>query len=1801
MLKSEAEQLASTVSQLATYSSATAKRGRDADRSGSHGAMGVRGGDIEQILAQAHKYGAQAGLSSGQRGLIDPSVEQDYPSEADMCGGDDSLECAPITLVSGDDKPKRIAEVRFSLMSDSEVRRSTVMQVARKELHWDASSIGFLGGPLDARLGVSDFAQECETCGSKLDDCIGHFGYVDLVLPVFHIGYFRAVKSILDKICKRCGRVLVPDLEYATLLREVRAGGGRRRRAMARVDEIAGKASHCGRCGALNGSVKKMNALVLIHDTAALDKAQQIFAETTECEMRAQEVEEARPLHTSVDFANAGLDEEEEGASREWAPGTTTSGGTGAHATSLSNLLAQVPDRYKAAVSEHKELAQMLHKASNDLTPLHVRSLLAAMPDEDCLLLGLDPVNARPEHLVTQYVLAPPVCVRPSVRMDPPQGTNEDDVTMKLSEIVQLNNVIERNIASGSDVQALKEAWEHLQLQYAMLINSDLPGMKEVQQSRKQVRGFCQRLKGKGGRFRGNLSGKRVDFSSRTVISPDPNLAIDQVAVPQFVAMVLTYSERVTEANKERMQALVRAGDSSYPGANFVHLVVSDNGAKRLLKYASREKIAKRLAVGDIVERHLCDGDVVLFNRQPSLHRVSIMAMRARVLPGRTFRFNECVCAPFNADFDGDEMNLHLPQTPEASAEAMHLMGVQENVAGPRTGGLLVAATQDFLSASYLLSLRDNFFDRTQFCQLVGAAWLSYSVPINDPSEGMSSAKFQIYKDTSTAPRFRLPEPAVMKPVPLWTGKQVFSVLLGHDAETISFDAESKSYKGVGGVMCPRDGYVVVRKGELLAGVLDKVTLGGGSRVSFFAFMVRDRRPKAAADTMARMARLCARYIGERGLSIGLSDVEPAPDLVVAKDDEMDRGFNVTRGFIAKYESGEYKPEPGCTEEETLEGDVTRTLSKLRDTCGKLCIEQLPNTNGPLIMATCGSKGSTINISQMVACVGQQTVSGQRIPNGFERRSLPHFSRDDRSPGARGFVANSFYSGLEPTEFFFHTMGGREGLVDTAVKTAETGYLQRKMVKALEDLSVQYDGTVRGDGGSQLVQFQFGEDSLDPMAMEGGKGMPISFDRVMRAIRTVDPLTAPAEPMAGDEIRAAGRDLLLTLRWASLVQDEALSPEELAHQAVFGGPDFTSALDVARRSWRSSKPYHDEHDNDMPPSTQFLDALIKFVRELAASVDETQARAETIANGDTMLCGWIRRSSDDAVSHSNFATFADVTRNKLYLAKVEPGTAVGALAAQSIGEPATQMTLKTFHFAGVASMNVTLGVPRIREILNATKAIATPIITAYLVKPNVGAGAASGTTDDKGVDTVRRMQHALARRVKLRIAPIRLEDVCSELAQVTSPVSVFVRARFNADALVENGVPADADQLLAMAQVASTSVRTLKYKKGDTGGAAAQRLIMWAARPEGDEERASRAEMKELTDLIQRCEKARHMIGHVMGEGEGGGDGSGTTMQEEEDDVDDEEEEEEEEDDDDSMDVEYTESSARAGDKRRRTMRSSAAIAAVNFARHCAQNELRFYPPPPTRQEKRTRGLARKKAGVTGSASLDRESRQMFSARLDDLVAALPKLAISGVPGVQRVVISELDNTDRARVKSASAEAQARTGEVFKLLVEGGTLRSVMSVAGVVGELCSSNDVRGVEAALGIEAARQSIIDEISYTMDSHSIAVDPRHTMLLADLMTCRGDVLGVNRYGISKMKESVLMLASFEKTTDHLFDAALRGKVDNITGVSESIIMGNPVPVGTGSFEILSNAEPWRNEEPVPTSAVQSFLDDHIFGGSR
>jgi DNA-directed RNA polymerase III subunit RPC1 len=444
------------------------------------------------------------------------------------------------------------------------------------------------------------------------------------------------------------------------------------------------------------------------------------------------------------------------------------------------------------------------------------------------------------------------------------------------------------------------------------------------------------------------------------------------------------------------------------------------------LAFADRKRVADNLRDGDIVERHMEDGDIVLFNRQPSLHKVSIMAHRAKIMEWRTFRFNIVNCAPYNADFDGDEMNMHLPQTEDARAEASHLMGVQNNLTTPRNGEPLVAASQDFLSASFLLTQKDRFYTYEQFCTLVAY--------FGDADE-----------------RIDLPHPALVKPIELWTGKQVFSTMLCPNKTTripVTFETKEKNYKSKDKHFDFDDGWVAFRQGELISGNIAKKTIGDGSKTGLIFVVLRDFGSAQSARILDRWAKFCGRYMGtHRGLSIGISDVTPSEVLTKKKHDILLDGYRNAEANIELYETGKLELRPGCDMMQSLEEILNGLLGRLREDAGQAAMKQLPFSNSPWIMATCGSKGSPLNISQMISCVGQQAVGGMRIQNGFSGRTLPHFECGSLTPAAKGFVANSFYTGLTATEFFFHAMGGREGLVDTAVKTAETGYMARRLMK----------------------------------------------------------------------------------------------------------------------------------------------------------------------------------------------------------------------------------------------------------------------------------------------------------------------------------------------------------------------------------------------------------------------------------------------------------------------------------------------------------------------------------------------------------------------------------------------------------------------------------------------------------------------------------------------------------------------------------------------------------------------------------
>ncbi|KAK9437891.1 DNA-directed RNA polymerase III largest subunit [Metarhizium brunneum] len=1037
-----------------------------------------------------------------------------------------------------DEVPKRFKGIKFGIQSNQDLTNQAVVEVSNRLLYdMQNSRAPYAHGPLDPRLGTSNKFGKCSTCHETLKNCNGHFGYVNLPLPAFHIGYLRFIVTILQNICKTCSRVLLEDNDRQTFLKELRRphlDNLRRSQICKRINEHCRKVKSCPHCTSINGQVRKIGVLKLTHDKFSS------YNKST--------------------------------SAKKIPPAAKT----------------QFDESFATARNGNPELSKHLHKAVEDLNPLRVLGLFQRIGSVDCELLGLNPSEGQPEMFIWQYLPASPVCIRPSIAQD--NASNEDDLTTKLADIVWVSGMIRSALQKGSPIQTIMEQWEYLQTQVAIYINSDVPGLQQPGFG-KPIRGICQRLK---------------------------------------VAKNLTYPERAQRQNIEKLRRCIRNGPNVWPGAQCV-LKMREGGYKISLKFADTKLIANKLCIGDVVERHIEDGDIVLFNRQPSLHKLSIMSHFVKVRPWRTFRLNECVCNPYNADFDGDEMNLHVPQTEEARTEAISLMGVKHNLITPKSGGPIIAATQDFITAAYLLSYKDRFFDRKTFTTIC--------IHMLDGGTQLD-----------------LPPPAIIVPKTLWTGKQIFNVLMRPNNRLpvmVNLDARCKSFVTRPGQcpdMDPNDGWLVVRNSQVMCGQMDKSTVGSGKKDSIFYVILRDYGPDEAVSAMNRLAKLCARYLTNRGFSIGVGDVYPTASLRKEIDHLVSTAHKKCDNIIATFQAGSLEKAPGCDMEQTLENSISGVLSKVRQQAGEHCINTLSRHNAPLIMAKSGSKGSDINVAQMVSLVGQQIIGGQRVPDGFQDRSLPHFHKNARQPLSKGFVKNSFYSGLLPTEFLFHAISGREGLVDTAVKTAETGYMSRRLMKSLEDLSVKYDNTVRTSGGN-VVQFQFGADNLDPADMEG------------------------AEPYRSRYVRKG------------LLHNEELDYED---DSDYGIDEHESG----RKFLKSIKSYIDG-----------LASRLRKVREIAGCQGNTPSRETAQDHVDRTA----------KVAATTLRLFIRLCLDKFTKAHVEPGHPVGAVGAQSIGEPGTQMTLKTFHFAGVAGMSITQGVPRINEIINASKAISTPVITCPLL------------------------------------------------------------------------------------------------------------------------------------------------------------------------------------------------------------------------------------------------------------------------------------------------------------------------------------------------------------------------------------------------------------------------------------------------------------------------------------------------------
>jgi len=885
----------------------------------------------------------------------------------------------------------------------------------------------------------------------------------------------------------------------------------------------------------------------------------------------------------------------------------------------------------------------------------YVLRLFKQITDEDVDFMGLSRFWCRPDWMVCTVLPIPPPQVRPSVVQDNNQRS-EDDLTHKLFEIIKANKKLQEQINKNGARNTIDELTMLLQYHIATLVDNKIPGVApSAQRGGRPLKSLQQRIGSKEGRVRYNIQGKRVEQSARSVITGDPNISIAEVGVPMKIAMNLTRPEKVTQYNRDRLYKYVQNGAETFPGAKSI--VRGKDGRMISLKHVNTKEIT--LYNGDTVNRHLMDGDIILFNRQPTLHRMSMMGHRVRVLPFNTFRLNVTVTRPYNADFDGDEMNAHIPQSYEATAELQEIAAVPMQIIRPRDGTPVIGVVQDALAGAYLATRPNNLFTRREYMNMM-----------------MKNKRFE-----------SLPQPRATDSsgAPRYTGQQMVGSLLAPINITMpnsSFESSGKDYD-----------MVKIQEGDFLQGVTDKGIFNKpGSGILHTTY--NDYGPKEAVEFLDGLQSMMETYLIMKGFSVGVSDLiadestrKRMEETIVAKKKEID-------DLVLQVHMDLFTNNSGKSNQEEFEAKAIGILNKATGDTGKIGVDSLSNENRLMAMVRSGSKGDKNNVAQMIACVGQQAPEGRRIPYGFTDRTLPHYKMYDDGAEARGFVEGSFLRGLTPQEFFFHAMSGREGLIDTAVKTADTGYTQRQLIKAMEDLMTQHDGTVR-DGTGKIVQFRYGEDGVNSTKIENSS-LPLEklSETKLKADFSLE-TSDLASALAPGTDRGDDKDAL-----EEYVND-LLKDRRMLVEGVFGGGrvgKLATPLNLERLLLNIKIKF------DLKPTQQTTLTPLKILQGIEKLIERTQSYNKIWAASLRFHLAPHKLIVRDRFTEVAWEALCSAILVKNWKAWAMPGELVGIVAAQSIGEPATQMTLNTFHQAGVAAKSaMTRGVPRLKELLKVTK------------------------------------------------------------------------------------------------------------------------------------------------------------------------------------------------------------------------------------------------------------------------------------------------------------------------------------------------------------------------------------------------------------------------------------------------------------------------------------------------------------------
>lgn len=1309
---------------------------------------------------------------------------------------------------------------------------------------------------------------------------------------------------------------------------------------------------------------------------------------------------------------------------------------------------------------------------------------------------------------------------------------------------------------SGNSIARFHAQWQRLQILCNRLYDAkmdNLPDNKAV--------GLKQILEKKEGLLRKNMMGKRVNFAARSVITPDPFIMVDEIGVPTVFATRLSYPQPVTNWNVKKLQQMVINGPNKHPGA--LSVVHEDGFVVRLKPddINQRRSIAATLhapSLGQgmngikIVHRHLCSGDVLLLNRQPTLHKPSIMAHKARVLPReKTLRLHYANCKCYNADFDGDEMNAHFPQSELARAEAYNIASANKQFLVPKDGGPLSGLIQDHIVAGVILSVRGRFFTKNDYQELVYGA-LSF---LNKPIQFLP--------------------PAILKPQRLWSGKQIISTLVINlipaNKPRLSFEIECKVSSKLltvgkprewlaGGSPLKRDpmceSMVIFQKGELLCGIMDKVNLGA-SKNGLIHCCYELYGGDVHTRLLTALARLSTNFLQSiHGFTLGIKDV-----LVRKKANSKRRKFIEQSKFLGSQavidafnlaNNSDLTPEVLLDKLQFAHTSTNDIYMKQLDKAFKKQTDSLANeisavcipkgllelfpSNNLQMMIQAGAKGGSVNAIQISCLLGQIELEGRRIPLMMSGRTLPSFVPYDTQPRAGGFVTGRFLTGIRPQEFFFHCMAGREGLIDTAVKTSRSGYLQRCLIKHLEGLVVNYDLTVRDSEGS-VVQWLYGEDGLDIVRSQSLKKsfFPNIEKNSQALVASPEELTkTTGEKNLSKLMRTVRKSMANTPSTAVRLSSFTVFENEVQSSAE----EKIDKESLVEKWFQLSPEVRHSYKERVP---KIMDPVISKHRPDL----NLGAISETL---ETLVQSYCDKQSMDRSKSKQFKE----TVSACYIrALCAPGEAVGLLAAQSIGEPSTQMTLNTFHFAGRGEMNVTLGIPRLREILmTASKNISTPSMDIPF-------------REDLSPDVDLEAE---AEKVRLRMSAVKLKDVL-EFVDVIENIEISDREfhqRFRMYRIKFSFLPRSyykkrffttPQKILAFMEgkflkyfidVMHRRIRLLTKSHGlfDTKAIRTrasktsttvddEEVAMMKSRDEEGEESFEEKPKKSILDEIEDDGDEDDLEDLDVGQDEGD-----TTATKHRSRFNQEQEYEEAEQD----EMETNESDFEGEEEETVKVKIEVEEEEVEIGLIEALVEKKENTAEYEARRKRVLNMG---SGYITDYSYDSDKQLWCEVTFRfELISSKLDLRSMIEEEANRAYIHRVGRIDRAFLEK-DLEAAERNVSFAKLIrTEGVSLSQVVEFERLLNlRRMYTNDMHAIARTYGIEAARAALIREISNVFAVYGITVDGRHLSLITDHMTFTGTIKGMNRGAMDGI--SPLQAMTFETTTNFLKNSLLLGKL--------------------------------------------------------